>query len=674
MKGFKKEKKPKGISEQIIFQIGRVVLIVMVIVAIIAVVVVQQLVTKANKSELTLESEAASYQIAGFFEKYAAMAEALAVNPQIEELLESTTAGESLLDEQGYPTVFDNMLSIAEGDKENIMAAWIADKDANMVTQSDKFTSGEDWEITERAWYSVIETGETLLTKPYVDASTGQTILSAVAAVRDSGGKAIGVAGFDISLENIMKIMPQYKIGNSGYVMLLTSDGTFIYHPDEEIIQQNIGDIEISENVVKATQSEETTFLGYKALGAKKYGCVTHAGDTGYVIISCMSSGEYYSQLYIVFAMVVVAFAAGMAAIYLIMKKVAAKITKPILELNGTAQELAKGNLHVDIHVHSDDEIGQLAQSIQATVTRLKEYINYIDEISSVLDQMADGKLAIQLVYDYAGEFEKVKVALLNISDSMKTVMEGITESAEQVAAGADELAYASQGLAEGASTQAAAVEELVATTLTVAEQVEENKQDAVNCVKEAEHATDIIEESQIHMNQMMEAMRNIQETSQKVVGIIATIEEIADQTNLLSLNASIEAARAGEAGKGFAVVAGEIGSLADESAKAANNTRELISLSMNEIQKGNNMAEEVLQSLRISVEAINKVNGMVEKTTENATYQASNMEQIRAGIEEISEAIQDNSAMAEESSATSEELSAQATSLNELVQRFQLS
>ncbi len=420
-------------------------------------------------------------------------------------------------------------------------------------------------------------------------------------------------------------------------------------------------------------QNGTEEFLSYKINGAKKYGCVMPAGDTGYMVISNMPSGEYFFELFLIIGLLFGVFAVGMVAIVLVMKRTATQIVKPILKLNETAQKLAEGNLNVEIEVTSEDEIGELGNSISATVARLKEYIDYIDEISMVLDQMADGKLAIHLKYDYVGEFQRVKAALLNISNSMKQVMEGITDSAAQVSSGADELATAAQSLAESAGNQAAAVEELVAATITVADQVEESRRDAETSAEQAGYVTNMMETSREQMNRMMEAMKTIQETSQQVVGIIATIEEIAEQTNLLSLNASIEAARAGEAGRGFAVVASEIGGLAEDSAKAANTTRDLISLSMNEIQKGNELVQEVMNSLQTSVTAIEQVNEMIHKTADNAKYQAQNMEQIRIGIEEISSEIQDNSAMAEESNATSEELAAQATNLNELVQKFDL-
>ena len=183
-----------------------------------------------------------------------------------------------------------------------------------------------------------------------------------------------------------------------------------------------------------------------------------------------------------------------------------------------------------------------------------------------------------------------------------------------------------------------------------------------------------MIGENQENMKNMMIAMNNIHETSQKVVGIIQTIEDIASQTNLLSLNASIEAARAGEAGKGFAVVADEIGKLALESSKAANTTKELIEISMQEINKGNSIAEGAVSSLKESVNAISHVNEMIQETAENAAVQAESMEHLRTGIQEISHGVQDNSAASGETSATSEELASQADRLNKMLQRFDLS
>lgn len=307
------------------------------------------------------------------------------------------------------------------------------------------------------------------------------------------------------------------------------------------------------------------------------------------------------------------------------------------------------------------------------TVERLKEYIVYIDEITVMLSRIADGKLNIELTHDYVGEFQKVKQALMNISASLKDVMQGMNQSANEASSGADDLARAAQGLAEIATTQAAAVEELLATTTTVVEQVEEGRRESEISAEEIRQVVMMIENSQKQMAEMMDAMQKIHETSQKVVGITQTIEEIADQTNLLALNASIEAARAGEAGKGFAVVANEISSLADASGRAVNTTRDMIQLSMEEIEKGTGLANAVLDSLQESVAAVERANALIQQTAEKAISQVQSMEQIRYGIEEIAQGTQDNSAMSQESAATADQLAQQAELLNQMVNRFEV-
>lgn len=665
--------KGKRISEQIERQIGSIVLVIFFVIAVVSIISVRSVVIQSKETELTLESQASAYQIADFFDQYKRLTEQLAVNPQLRQVLIDTVDAHSIHKTKGYDTVFDNMLNIANADSENILAVWTADLDANALAQSDGFTSSDGWQITERPWYYCMETGETIFTEPYVDKSTGQTILSAVTPVYDGNGKVLGVAGVDITLAHIMDLMETYTIGKEGYSILMSSKGLLIYHPNDEYVQKNLIDINISQNVINAVESNQTMFMKYKALGVTKYGYLSDVGSTGYKVLSNLPSGEYYSIVVTMIFGFIFLFAGGIVCIVISMKKVSKKLTQPVMELNEAAQKIANGDLDVELEIRSEDEIGELAHSIRKTIRRLKEYIDYIDEISEVLADMANGKLYIQLKHDYVGEFQKVKDALIHISNSFVEVMRGINESSSQVLGGADDLANAAQGLAEVATTQVAAVEELVATSTTVLEQVEENRKDAQQSAKEVRQVVSMMESSQEQMNHMMDAMQKIHETSQQVVSIAQTIEEIADQTNLLALNASIEAARAGEAGKGFAVVAGEISNLADQSAKAVNTTRDLINISLSEIERGNGIAQEVMNSLHTSVEAVERVDDMIQKTTDHTVTQAQSMEQIRTGIEEISQGTQDNSAMSQECSATAEELASQAELLSDMVNKFQL-
>lgn len=673
-----KEKKRKqnrrGIKFQIQSKIGSSVAVVMALVTILVIVVVYNLLSNANNTELKQDSEAAALEVEKYFAPFERMVEQQALNDHFVELLNTTGKGQKLNANKLYNTVVDEMKEVKELDDDNILTAWIADIDANAVIASDGQGSGSDFEVTTREWYSCTQTGQTMFTTPYVDVGTGQTVISVVTPVYDSQGKVIGVSGMDIAMDVMMKLMETYTIGEEGFVMLLTTDATFLYHPNEDWIDMNVSELDFTENVHTAVVSGNAQRLRYRINGEEKYGYVTPVGDTGFVAFSCIPTGQYYSSLVTAVAMLLVVLIGGLLFIMITLQRISGKIVGPLLELNDTAMQLAEGNLDVTINAQTDDEVGDLGRSIDKTVTRLKEYIDYIDEISAVLADMADGKLAIRLKYAYVGEFAKVKDALNNISASMTDVMTNITSSASQVSAGSDDLARASQGMAESCEAQAAAVEELLATATTVAEQVAENKEDSEKSAAYTKEVAEMMEVSKNQMTLMREAMDKIQDSSNKVVGVIKTIEDIAEQTNLLSLNASIEAARAGEAGRGFAVVAGEIGGLANQSAGAVNTTRELIGVSLSEIEKGNAIVNEVVESLDKAVERVEIANEMIQKSAETAEVQMQSVGQIRDGVDEMAQSIQDNSAMAEETSATSEELAAQAITLNELVQKFELS
>ncbi len=664
----------KKITEEILYQIGGSVIFVLLLIAAVAICMVGWLSLTSKKSELIQESNAAANQLTGFLQQYTKGVEQLAGNPEIKSMMSEAKTFDDFWQSPKMDTVMENLVNIAGTDTENVMAVWASDLDTSTLVQSDGFKSEEGWDITGRGWYGCITEKKTVLTEPYIDSSTGKMILSAAAPVYDDAtGSILGAVGMDIALDHMTEVMEEYKIGRNGYTLLLSESGIFLYHPQSDIIQKNIKDAGVSQNVTDTIASKSNEFLRYKIDGSTKYGFLQHAGDTGYIVLSSLPVSEYYETLAAMIIALVIIFAVGIVLIAFRIKKSAKNITKPILALNDTAQQLADGNLDVALHITSEDEIGELGESIQKTVNRLKEYIAYIDETAETLSKIADGKLSVHLKYEYSGEFQKIKDALLHISDSMNQVMVGIHESSERVSVGAAELASASQILAEGAEEQAAAIEQLTATTTTVAEQVDNSRTGAETSAKATSQAAAMVEQDQEKMKRMMEAMDEIHATSQQVVGIIQTIEDIASQTNLLSLNASIEAARAGEAGKGFAVVADEIGKLALESSKAANTTKELIEISIREINKGNTIASDAMDSLKESVSAINQVNQMIQETAADAAVQAENMKQLQIGIEEIAHGIQDNSAASQQTSATSEELASQAEILNQMVKKFEL-
>lgn len=663
----------KGIAFQMQSKIGASIAVVLTIATLLVVIVVYNLITSANSTQVQQDSEAVSLQVEKFFAPFERMVEQQALDDDVIELLTATKQGQKLNEHSLYPTVLRKIQQFTKLDSINIQGIFLADIDSNAVITSAGFMSGSDFEITSRAYYECVETEQTILTKVYISTSTGKKILSAAAPVYAADGTLVGVSGIDVVVDTIINMMKQYTIGDDGYVMLVATDGTFVYHPNEELIDTMIQDMDISSHVAKAIESQTNQALKYTVNGEKKYGYLVSIGDTGLMAFSSIPFFQYYKNLITSISMLVVVLVAGFVFIILSLRKTSRKIISPLFDLNQKAMQLAEGNLNITIEAQAEDEVGDLGRSFDKTVARLKEYINYIDEISKVLADMANGNLNVTLQYAYVGEFEKVKHALLHISNSMNDIMTNITQSAKQVSLGSDDLAMSAQNMAQSCETQAVAMEALVKTATDVAEQVKENRDDAEKSAVYTKDVADMMENSKDQMSLMREAMNQIQESSNKVVGVIKSIEDIAEQTNLLSLNASIEAARAGEAGKGFAVVAAEIGGLANQSADAVNTTRDLIAVSLQEIEKGNAIVNEIVTSLDHAVERVIVASQMIQNSAKTAQVQMQSVNQIRDGIREISQNIQDNSAMAEETSATSEELAAQAVTLNELVQKFEL-
>lgn len=374
-------------------------------------------------------------------------------------------------------------------------------------------------------------------------------------------------------------------------------------------------------------------------------------------------------MLLVILAIVVVSFWSSV----ILGRKIAQDIEKPMIALADRLQTFAQGDLNSAFpECVTEDEISYMIQVAKGMASDLDMIITDAGEL---LGQMAEGNYAIgtKIEDKYVGQFVALKDAMRKMNRQMNGTLHQVEEAAKQVSAGAENLAESAQSLAEGATDQAGSVEELTATITNIADAVNRTAGELQKTTRKAENYAQQADAGHAQMKSLMEEMDRINDTSKKIQNIIAEIEDIASQTNLLSLNAAIEAARAGEAGRGFAVVAEQIRKLAEQSAQSAVDTRSLIEGSLQEIERGNQAAEAAAESLEQIVTGVKEIAADSRRLSEESTAQAQAMEQAEVGVTQISEVVQSNSASAEESSATSEELSAQAYSLNEVVGKFTL-
>ena len=376
----------------------------------------------------------------------------------------------------------------------------------------------------------------------------------------------------------------------------------------------------------------------------------------------------------IILLFVIVAVIASSIAVSLrIGKRISKQIAEPIIALGNRLETFAVGDLSSPFpKTNSGDEVEDMERHAVEMADTLSAIIFDMGEI---LGEMASGNYTVRskISEKYTGDFQKMFQAMRGLRDQMTKTLISIGEASKQVQSGSGDLAEASQSLAEGATDQASAVEELQATITDIAATMERTAENAEDSYKKARQYANQADSSREEMTTMMAAMERISDTSLKIGNIISEIESIAAQTNLLSLNASIEAARAGESGRGFAVVADQIRELADQSAKAAVDTRQLIEGSIKEVTEGNRAADRAAEAILSVGDGITQIAEFSQNLKTMVEEQAESMQQAEVGINQISEVVQSNAATAEESSATSQELSSQATILDDLVGQFTL-
>lgn len=376
----------------------------------------------------------------------------------------------------------------------------------------------------------------------------------------------------------------------------------------------------------------------------------------------------------IIFIVIVAAGLAIAVVTTMIGKIITNSITEPVKQIDAAVASLRKGELsNVEMLTYeSEDEFGDTIRNLKEAMGILADYVS---EISVEVKAIAQGDLTRNGddITDFLGDFSELKTSLLYILKRFNSTLTEISNLAEQVSSNSSEVENASKSLADGATEQAGVIEELNATIDTVVDMAEDTAKETQNASARVKASANKANEEKEKMNELLTEMEHITEISKEIGNIITDIEDIASQTNLLSLNASIEAARAGEAGKGFAVVADQIGKLAADSAKSAVNTRDLIDKTLVEIEKGNTITRTTADAFNQIITDMESFAELAENTMEKANSQAESLEQIGQGIEQLSGVVQGNAASSEENTAISINLAEGAAKMHDRVNIFKL-
>ena len=363
-------------------------------------------------------------------------------------------------------------------------------------------------------------------------------------------------------------------------------------------------------------------------------------------------------------------FNAGWLEIMNGLNSVCKAVDEPITEVRGIMEKLSVGDFSAKVTGRYPGDFKAIGDAVNSTIDALN---GYISEMSKILSDVAGGHLNRSITREYVGSFSEIKSSINNITGTLHKTMSEINASTEQVLSGAKQISQSAMDLANGAQSQASSVEELNASVDLINQQTRSNAENAENASGLSSQSTTNAQEGNDAMKQMLEAMLAIRESSSSISRIIKTIQDIAFQTNLLSLNAAVEAARAGEHGKGFGVVAEEVRSLAARSQEAASETTELIQTSIDRVETGSSIAQSTATSLDTIVSSANDIMSIINTISAASREQADAIDQISIGLQQISNVVQSNSAVSEETAAAAEELNSQSEILQQLVSYFKL-
>ncbi len=537
-------------------------------------------------------------------------------------------------------------------------------------------------------WKQIKQSGEPYIMDPYVYELMGKNIMmiSIIAPLWDDQGAFLGVSGVDVALDNMQEqllVSTDYK---SAHLVALAADGTILVDSaDDTTVGKTASEVgyntmekdaqKLYEMPEGELRSNRTLIKGRTNFGTGKGGvCVTVPltvnNKTQWTLHMTVNSMEFYGP--IIEGAGKLTFLVVLFGIILIksMNRIIKRSLDPIQLITEGAAKLEAGDLNIHIDIQSEDELGRLSQAFNHISTIIS---NYVKDISEQLSQMADNNMDINITQDYIGDFIPIQISIEKISQSLNETLHEIVLSADEVSASSENVSSGAQTLSDGATEQASAINQLAASIEDLSQDVSENAKDAQTANNFVFEVNRHIGESNKEMEHLIHAMTEISHSSSEIEKIVKTIEDIAAQTNLLSLNASIEASRAGMAGKGFAVVANEIRELAAKSAQAVNQTANLIASSQRAVENGMGIADNTAKSLMTVVKGSEEILSSMEKISNASQNQKGVLEQITTNVDLISSVVQSNSCFAQNSAETSAELSDQSKRLHELVNRFHL-
>jgi methyl-accepting chemotaxis protein len=577
----------------------------------------------------------------------------------------------------------------------------------NLEIQSD----GSDF--AESYYTGPVHSGKPALTEPYFDNVGGvEVAMASVALPVSSGGKVIGVAGLDMSLDNLSKALGKLHPLDGGRVMLVSGGGRWVAHPDPALRMKPYAD-EGSEALNAVLGGGEAVQIKGVKLGDVAMLRIIRpvpmpALNTTWALVMDVPvaaiTGPADNLARVLFIGGVLITVAVLAALFFAS---AALVRAPLAGLTRSVDALSAGRYDQPVSgVAGGDEIGTIARALDgfrhdladgqrrrseqeaeralAEVERQRHekeaeafaqaQANAVTALGEGMEKLAEGDLIWRMHEDhFAADARKMPRDFNTAVESLQGTMAGILTAARSIRAGCAEISKASDDLAQRTERGAAGLEQTAAALDQITSTVKRSSEGAERARRVTQSAKVNAERSGSVVKEAVEAMGGIEKSSQSITNIIGVIDEIAFQTNLLALNAGVEAARAGDAGRGFAVVAQEVRALAQRSADAAKEIKALIRTSTEQVGKGVRLVGETGETLAEILTQVAEINELVGEIAASSKEQAVGLAEVNQAVNQMDQVTQQNAAMVEQSTAASHALASEAAELERLVGRFQV-